>query len=669
MRRRGGRVFAARRSIDITRLCTALALITAAGFAGTYRAGDVTVAADAGAFSIPIFFTHQEEVSAATVVLDYDAVLYTVTGAAVDENPVIPEWHGVHIDATWASFGFIMDWAPPYAGQTLPAGVDQHIGRFLCALAGGAAPRTAPIALAAASRGDPPLFNAYVVANLDVMAAVVPGTLTITWPAPSITAISPESTAGGEQLTVQGSKFMAGVTEFRLDGAPVAGAVVVSDTTARVPVPYCAEGGDRRITACNGGFCAEGYFTCRAAPVITGVDPAIGSGGVVAVHGSGFYPETTAALDGETVAVTFHDESWISLAIPACATRVVHAIEICNGQLCAQASCECWPGAAIASVTPASTAGDEVLVVSGSGFVPGETVFLLDGGPVEYTVVSATEALVTVPACTAGGPRTLTACNATLCAGAVFQCRGAPFIAAISPAVTTGGVLAIEGGGFYPETEFRVDGLSVAAVIVDDAHAAIEAAPSAERVVRVVQACNGILCGDGAFTCVPAVAISGVEVAMAGGRATLTVRGAGFLSDSAVAIDGAAVPFTLTETGDIVIDDVACAAGTAVLSVCNDTFCDSASFACGTAFLRADANVDRGVDIGDAVRILGYLFSQRTLSCLDAADANDSGVVDIADAVYVLAYLFAGGPEPPPPFGEPGFDPTDDALGCEAYAP
>jgi len=44
-------------------------------------------------------------------------------------------------------------------------------------------------------------------------------------------------------------------------------------------------------------------------------------------------------------------------------------------------------------------------------------------------------------------------------------------------------------------------------------------------------------------------------------------------------------------------------------------------------------------------------------------------VVDIADAVYVLAYLFAGGPEPPPPFGEPGFDPTDDALGCEAYAP
>ncbi|HAK94748.1 MAG TPA: hypothetical protein DCM87_07020 [Planctomycetes bacterium] len=655
--------------MDVARLCTALTLVAAVGLAGTYRAGDVAVATDAGAFAIPIVFTHQDDVTAVTVVLDYDAALYAVTGAAVDENTIVPEWHSVHIDETWASFGFIMDWAPPYAGQVLPAGTDQHAGRFLCTLAGGLTPRTAPIDLPAEGRGEPPLFNSYVVDNLDVFPAVVPGTLTIAWPAPSIAAIIPASTAGGETLVVQGSKFMAGVTEFRLDGAAVGGAVVVSDTTAQVPVPFCAEGGERRITACNGEFCAEGYFACRAAPVIAGIDPAIGSGGTIIVHGSGFYPETTAALDGEAAAVTFHDESRISLAIPACATRVEHTIEICNGQLCDQASCECWPGAVIASISPDSTAGNEVLVITGSGFVPGETTFLLDGAAIDYEVISSTEARVTVPPCTTGGERVLSVCNATLCANAVFQCRGAPFIAAISPAVTTGGTLTIEGGGFYPETEFSVDGEVVAAAIADEAHATIEAAPSTERVERVVRACNGILCNEGGFTCVPAVHITSVDVAVEGGRATLTVHGDGFLPDSLVTIDGAVVPFTLTEEGDILVEDIACAAAIAAVGVCNDSYCDSAEFACGTRFLRADANVDGTVDIADAIRILGYLFSQRPLSCLDAADANDSGAIDIADAVYTLAYLFAKGPEPLPPFGEVGLDPTDDALSCDAYTP
>lgn len=646
-----------------------LVLVAAVGVAGTYRAGDVTVAADAGAFAIPILFTHEGDVTAVTVVLDYDVALYAITGAAVDENTIVPEWHSVHIDETWASFGFIMDWAPPYAGQALPAGTDQHAGRFLCALAGGLTPRTAPIELPAEGRGDPPLFNSYVVDNLDVFPAVVPGTLTITWPAPSIADISPASTAGGETLVVQGAKFIAGVTEFRLDGAAVGGAVVVSDTLAQVPVPYCTEGGERRITACNGEFCAEGYFACRAAPVIAGIDPAIGSGGTIIVHGSGFYPETTAVLDGEAAAVTFHDESRISLAIPACTTRVVHSIEICNGQLCDQASCECWPGAAIASISPDSTAGNEVLVIAGSGFVPGETTFLLDGGAVEYEVISSTEARVTVPACTAGGERVLTVCNATLCANAVFQCRGAPFIAAISPAVTTGGALTLEGGGFYAETEFSVDDTIVAAVILDAEHATIEAAPSTERVARIVRACNGILCGEGGFTCVPAVVITDVHAAIIDGRATLTVRGEGFLPDSVVTVDGTAVPFTVTEGGDIVVEDITCTAAIAAVSVCNDSYCDSGEFACGTPFLRADANVDGTVDIADAIRVLGYLFSQRPLSCFDAADANDSGAIDIADAVYTLAYLFAKGPEPLPPFGEVGLDPTDDALSCNAYNP
>ncbi len=655
-------------SSDVAVLLAALTLVTASSLAGTYRTGDVTVTTDVGGFEIPILFTHEDAAAAVTVVLDYDAALFAVDGVAVDRNQVVPEWYDVYIAESWASFGCVMDWAPPYAGQALPAGADQHIGRFLCTLAEGVTPRVAPIGLAAEGRGDPPLFNSYVVDNLDVFPAVAPGTLTITWPAPTIDAIVPASTAGGEALTVQGSKFIAGVTQFRLDGGAV-GAAIISATVAYVPVPLCTEGGERQIAACNGERCAEGYFTCRAAPVVASIEPAISSGGTVTVHGSGFYAETTATLDGEATALTFHDDTRLTLVIPACATRVVHAIEICNGQLCDEAACECWPGPAISSISPDSTAGDEELTITGGGFVPGETAFLLDGEAAAYVVTSATEARVMVPACTTGGERTLTVCNATLCANAVFQCRGAPAIAAISPAVTTGGVLTIEGSGFFPETDFFVDGVAVAAVLVDATHAAIDAAPSTERVARVVRACNGILCGEGGFTCVPAVDITEVNVAVVEGRATLTVRGEGLLPDSVVTVDGTSVPFTLTGEGDLVIEDITCAAAIGTVGVCNDSYCDTQEFPCGTPFLRADANGDGALDIADAVRILGYLFTHRTLDCLDAADANDSGAVDIADAIYTLGYLFASTDAPPPPFGARGLDPTDDALSCIRYRP
>jgi len=76
-------------------------------------------------------------------------------------------------------------------------------------------------------------------------------------------------------------------------------------------------------------------------------------------------------------------------------------------------------------------------------------------------------------------------------------------------------------------------------------------------------------------------------------------------------------------------------------------------------FVRGDANSDGTVDIGDAISVLGFLFSGGTTpACLDAADANDDGSVDIGDAISILAFLFSGAGALPPPFPAPGVDPT-----------
>lgn len=85
----------------------------------------------------------------------------------------------------------------------------------------------------------------------------------------------------------------------------------------------------------------------------------------------------------------------------------------------------------------------------------------------------------------------------------------------------------------------------------------------------------------------------------------------------------------------------------------------------GSTFIRGDANSDDVVNIGDAIAVLGYLFSSGPATCLDALDGNDDGSLNIADAISLLDFLFAGGPPPPAPFPGAGIDPTADSIDCD----
>ena len=83
-------------------------------------------------------------------------------------------------------------------------------------------------------------------------------------------------------------------------------------------------------------------------------------------------------------------------------------------------------------------------------------------------------------------------------------------------------------------------------------------------------------------------------------------------------------------------------------------------------FVRGDANSDGAIDIGDAVKILEYLFRAGSQpACLDAADADDNGELDVTDPISVLGRLFLGACSLPPPGPDVAwFDPTDDGLSC-----
>ncbi len=81
-------------------------------------------------------------------------------------------------------------------------------------------------------------------------------------------------------------------------------------------------------------------------------------------------------------------------------------------------------------------------------------------------------------------------------------------------------------------------------------------------------------------------------------------------------------------------------------------------------FIRGDANRDGGLNIGDPIATLFYLFADGSIVCEDAADTDDDGGIDISDPIRSLNYLFGTGDPPAAPFPHPGADVTPDDLDC-----
>ena len=89
-----------------------------------------------------------------------------------------------------------------------------------------------------------------------------------------------------------------------------------------------------------------------------------------------------------------------------------------------------------------------------------------------------------------------------------------------------------------------------------------------------------------------------------------------------------------------------------------------------SCFVRGEVDGVEGVDISDAIAILGHLFLGVSPEpfCAKAADTDDSGELDLTDAIYLLGHLFSGGTPLPTPYPECGSDPTTDELSCSAIA-
>ena len=93
------------------------------------------------------------------------------------------------------------------------------------------------------------------------------------------------------------------------------------------------------------------------------------------------------------------------------------------------------------------------------------------------------------------------------------------------------------------------------------------------------------------------------------------------------------------------------------------------------AFKRGDATQDGTLNLTDAVRIFGVLFTgEAEPTCRETMDTNNDGSVNITDGIAILGFLFSGQAAPAAPGPENcGLDPDEPGSaadsGCESYPP
>ncbi|MFN0059139.1 MAG: hypothetical protein ACKVX7_11825 [Planctomycetota bacterium] len=96
-----------------------------------------------------------------------------------------------------------------------------------------------------------------------------------------------------------------------------------------------------------------------------------------------------------------------------------------------------------------------------------------------------------------------------------------------------------------------------------------------------------------------------------------------------------------------------------------NTVAGSVEVIADAAFRRGDCNNDGQFDVADAVAIVSHAFLGEPVNCLAACDTDSSGRSDVADCLVLANYLFLAGPPPTAPFPLCG---TAPAAACDAYS-
>jgi hypothetical protein len=409
-------------------------------------------------------------------------------------------------------------------------------------------------------------------------------TFTIGNPVPTLTSISPASTAansGAFTLALNGSGFVGG-SIVQWNGSNRATTVVSStQLTAQITASDLSTSGTATVGVVNptpgGGSSGTLSFaiTANPAPSIATIAPSAAafnsSAFTLTVTGSGFVPASQVQWNGSNLGTTFVSSTLVTAAVPASGLTSVGAVSVSvvnpapgGGVSTGVAfTVAANPTPSIAAILPAAAnagSGAMTLTVTGSGFIAASQLFW-NSSPRATTFVSSTvitAAIATADVATAGTAN-VTVVNPAPGGGASpaagFSINNpTPTIAGLAPvSVSTGAssfTLTVNGSGFISGSQIQWNGTnrSTSYVNATQLSAAITAADVAATGTALVTAVNGAPGGGTSAAAtfainnpMPAVFTISPSTAAAGSSAmTVSVNGTGFMAISVAQWNGAA---------------------------------------------------------------------------------------------------------------------------------
>ncbi len=246
-----------------------------------------------------------------------------------------------------------------------------------------------------------------------------PANAALIYPQQSISSFSPTSGPPGTVVTVNGSGF-SGSNAAWVGNAHDAALSIVSNTQVKVTIPADATTGAIGIlNPKHSAFTAQSFTVAKTTtytqPYIQNFSPSSGPvGTVVTLNGSGFTGATEAWVgNAHGVAVSVISSTQVRVTIPSAGTSGSIAIFNPAGvsfsatSFTISASQQSYAQPSITGISPASGASGTVVAVTGSGFTGANAAWVGNGHDAKITVISNTQASVTVPADASTGAITL----------------------------------------------------------------------------------------------------------------------------------------------------------------------------------------------------------------------------------------------------------------------
>lgn len=391
--------------------------------------------------------------------------------------------------------------------------------------------------------------------------------------APSITSISPTSTAAGQPgltLTVNGAGFGSDSVVSFNSTALTTTVVSSNQVTAAVPASVLTLAGTASITLASAGATSNSA-AFPVTPTISSLAPTSATAGgpafTLTVNGTGFSVGASLSFNGTMLSTTVANPTQLTASIPASliAAAGTFPVTVTSGGLASNSvNFTVGSAPAISSISPTSaTAGGAAftLTVNGSNF-GGDSVVNFNGTALATTVASASQVTAAVPAnliTTAGTFPVTLATGGVTSNSATFTV--VPNLTSISPTSATAGssgfTLTVNGAGFTPGAVVQWNGSNLATSFVSSTQLR---APVLSNLIaspgtaQVTVSSGGVTSNAVTFTILTPPTISSINPATvtAGGAAfTLTVNGSGFAGDSAVQWNGSALSTNVLSLNEV----------------------------------------------------------------------------------------------------------------------